>query len=77
MSPNPNRGQQSGPPLNSCAIAAMAAELGRRAKIQARHGDLIGQDLINAAAPERPLLRRQPGTLRPNPMARNSRAIAF
>lgn len=50
MSPNPNRGQQSGPPLTSCAMAAIAAEPGRRAKIQVRHGDLIGQDLIKAAA---------------------------
>ena len=53
MSPNPNRDQQSGSLLSSCAMAAMAAiaaELSRRAEIQSRHGDLIGQDLINAAA---------------------------
>lgn len=50
MSPHPNRSQQSGPLLTSCAMAAIAAELPRRAEIPARPGDLIGQDLVNAVA---------------------------
>lgn len=50
MSPHPNRSQQSGPLLTSCALTAIAAERGRRAEIQTRPGDLIGRDLINAAA---------------------------
>ena len=32
MSPHPNRGQQSNPLLTSCAMAAIAAELTRRAQ---------------------------------------------
>ena len=47
MPPYPNQAQQSGPLLTSGAIAAA---LGRRAASQARPGDLIGQDAINAAA---------------------------
>ena len=50
MPANRKQDQQSGPLLNSCAMAAIAAELSRRAEIQARHGDLIGQELSKAAA---------------------------
>lgn len=78
MPPNPNRDQQSGPPLNSCAMAAMAAELSRRVEIQARHGDLIGQDLSKAAARSSataPTIWNYP--TQPHGPARNSREIAL
>lgn len=78
MSPNPNRDQQSGPLLNSCAMAAIAAELDRRAEIQSQHGDLIGRDLINAATRS---VRYCADNLelpdpQPHSPARNSREIA-
>ena len=44
MSPNPNRDQQSGPLLTSCAMAAIAAELPRRAQPFATEHKASGDD---------------------------------